>query len=141
MIVILSTQAIQPNKRLIYSKEVFTPRDYESCKELLLLEQLGYIVTSTHIPPWDLNTSKRLEDNLREILEESSVREYGILGPYTIHKLALDYIEGNLSKTLITSLDYYRILEENVLKAKEAYEKIKVTLNNTYGLASPYIKI
>jgi len=51
MIVILSTQAIQPNKRLIYSKEVSTPRDSESYKGLLLLEQLGYIVTSTRILP------------------------------------------------------------------------------------------
>ncbi len=143
-LVLLSTQAIQLSDRLVYSEEIFLPEDSESYKGLLLLERLGYASGSTLLiiySPWDLNTSRWLEENLRKILEDEGLRDYEILSPYSVYKLILNYIEGNLSKALITALESYRTLEEAGLKAKEAYVRVEVVLNRTYGLASLYIKV
>ena len=141
-LVLLSTQAVRLGERLTYSEEAFLPRGSESYEGLLLLERSGYSIGDTLLviySPWDLGVSRSVEEGLREVLDGMGLRGYELVGPYSVYKLVLGHVEGNLSKALITALDLYRSLEEAGLKAREAYVRVEVTLNRTYGLASLYL--
>lgn len=114
-LVLLSTQAVRLGERLTYSEEAFLPRGSESYEGLLLLERSGYSIGDTLLviySPWDLGVSRSVEEGLRGVLDGMGLRGYELVGPYSVYKLVLGYVEGNLSKALITALDFYRSLEE-----------------------------
>ncbi|MEM2501831.1 MAG: hypothetical protein QXR02_03905, partial [Acidilobaceae archaeon] len=99
VLVILIPQIIELDKRLEYSEEAFIPKESESFKGLIILLSLNYTVGDYILvvfSPNDLETSKRVEDTVRIVLQDLNLNG-NILGPYTIYATIRGYIIGNIT--------------------------------------------
>ena len=142
-ILILSMQALELDKRLVYSEEPFLPRESESYRGLQILRGLGYATGDTLLiiySPSDLNTSIAVEEAVNVTLKELGVTRYDIKGPYSVYKSILGFVEGNLSSAIMKALESYRNLTSLGFKAREAYESTALLLRETYGLAESFLK-
>lgn len=141
---ILSTQVIQLDRRIVYSEEPFLPRGSESFEGLQVLEKLGYSMGDTLLvifKPSSLEYAKTTESVINETLNSMGIRGYKILGPYTIYSVIRGYVEGNLSLAVSNALKAYEKLRELGLKARDAFDDLRFVLNETYGFANLYLKL
>jgi len=143
VLVILIPQIIELDKRLEYSEEAFIPKESESFKGLIILLSLNYTVGDYILvvfSPNDLETSKRVEDTVRIVLQDLNLNG-NILGPYTIYATIRGYIIGNITYKVNQSIVYYNLLVKMGEEARRSYIWLLDALNKTYGLAYAYLNL
>ncbi|MGQ9496116.1 MAG: hypothetical protein ACUVRY_07670, partial [Thermoanaerobaculaceae bacterium] len=136
---LLSTQVVELDKRLVYSESAFLPPS-EGVSGLAILEKYGYHVGDTFLvifSPNDVNSAEAVERVLNETLGDFNVGDYTIRGPYTVYKKILGYVEGNLSMIVGEAVEAYDTLRKAGLKAVEAYENA----SEGYGLVEAFLKL